>query len=101
MDKINTWFIYAGLCLAGFMASAGLELANGQPPRPSVLLGRFFVSAFAGLVVGCWGIYQEWSPYVLAIVCGFSGFSGVTIVQLLEKQIINRFFGDAYDKRLP
>ena len=94
LDKINTWFIYAGLCIAGFMASAGLELANGQPPRPSVLLGRFFVSGFAGALAGVYGTYQEWSPMVLAMVGGICGFSGVTIVQLVEKQVLKRFFPD-------
>lgn len=98
MDKINTWVIYAGLCIAGFMASAGLELASGQPLRPSVLLGRFFVSGFAGALAGVYGTYQEWSPMILAMVGGICGFSGVTVVQLVEKQVLKRFFPDESTK---
>ncbi|OCG14772.1 holin [Gilliamella sp. wkB292] len=95
-NNIN-WYVVIYLMivtLLGSLASYCYHVLNGNKFNVWVLFAQIFISIFAGILVVLGASYFNWEFELAGGVAGLAGWSGATLIKILEEKLLKKAKGE-------
>ena len=80
--------------LLGSLASYCHQVLNGNKFNVWILFAQIFISIFAGLLVVLGASYFNWEFELAGGVAGLAGWSGATLIKILEEKLLKKAKGE-------
>ena len=92
-DEIAGYVLVAILTILGGLSNIAHRVINGIPTSFWFSVCQIIISTFASALVLMLAVRFQWHYTGTAVACGISSWSGVTVVNLLEKKLLSRLNG--------
>ena len=89
-DEVAGYLLVAILTGLGVLSKIAHRVMSGIPISFWGSICQIIISTFASALVLMLALRFQWQFTGTAVACGISGWSGVTIVNLIEKKLLSR-----------
>ncbi|AYN26422.1 hypothetical protein D8682_05055 [Buttiauxella sp. 3AFRM03] len=89
-DEIAGYFLVAIFTGLGVLSKIAHSILSGIPTSFWGAVCQIIISTFASALVLMLAVRFQWHYTGTAVACGISSWSGVTVVNLLEKKLLSR-----------